>query len=108
MKNTRHVLLLMALSFGLGACAATAPVQVSGAAIGSGNFLSADGTSVRAVYSSNGTVTLTFADGASKALARAVSGSGARYTSGDAEWWEHQGQATYSVGGKQVFSGKLE
>lgn len=41
-------------------------------------------------------------------LKQAVSGSGARYLSADnkVEFWEHQGEATVSVDGKQVFVGK--
>ncbi len=38
----------------------------------------------------------------------AVSASGARYTSGINEWWEHQGEATYSVNDELVFKGRLQ
>jgi len=37
----------------------------------------------------------------------AISASGARYTNGTAEWWEHQGEATYEVGGSNIFRGKI-
>lgn len=42
-------------------------------------------------------------------LKQAVSASGARYLSADnkVEFWEHQGEATVSVDGKQVFVGKI-
>lgn len=39
-------------------------------------------------------------------LRRTVSGSGARYTSGNKEFWEHQGEATYSIADKIIFFGK--
>jgi putative hemolysin/membrane-bound inhibitor of C-type lysozyme len=42
-------------------------------------------------------------------LKQAVSASGARYLSADnkVEFWEHQGEATVSVDGKQIFVGKI-
>jgi putative hemolysin len=42
-------------------------------------------------------------------LKQAVSGSGARYLSADnkVEFWEHQGEATVSIDGKQIFAGKI-
>lgn len=105
--KTPRILLILALAFGAVACAPTAPVAAPGAVVGSGQFVAKDGQAVLAVYSSDA-VTLTLADGRQKVLRQAVSGSGARYVSGDAEWWEHQGQATYSVGGQQVFVGHLK
>jgi membrane-bound inhibitor of C-type lysozyme len=71
-------------------------------------FVSGSGQTIRADYRDNGTVTLTFTDGATKVLSQAISGSGARYVSGSDEWWEHQGEATYSVNGKRMFLGKLK
>jgi membrane-bound inhibitor of C-type lysozyme len=41
-------------------------------------------------------------------LSHALSASGARYVSGPYEWWEHHGEATYSVNDTQVFLGKLK
>ena len=76
--------------------------------VGSGMFASDSGQTIRADYRDDGTVTLLFADGITKVLSQAVSGSGARYVSGSYEWWEHQGEATYSVGGKRVFLGKRD
>ncbi len=38
----------------------------------------------------------------------AVSASGARFVSGKNEWWEHQGEATYSVNDELVFTGRLQ
>lgn len=70
--------------------------------------VSDSGQTIRADYRENGTVTLTFTDGTTKVLSRAVSASGARYVSGSDEWWEYQGEATYSVNGKQMFLGKLK
>lgn len=63
---------------------------------------------IRADYRDNGTVTLTFADGTTRVLSQALSASGARYVSGSDEWWEHHGEATYSVNGKWMFLGKLK
>ncbi|MDO5610611.1 MAG: MliC family protein [Pseudomonadota bacterium] len=71
-------------------------------------FVSAGNESITAIYKKNETVTLTLADGTTKTLPIAVSGSGARYAADGFEWWEHQGEATYSVDGKPVFAGKLK
>ncbi|WP_300172207.1 MliC family protein [uncultured Nitrosomonas sp.] len=70
-------------------------------------FVSDSGQTVQAVYRDDDTVTLTFPDGRTEILNLAVSASGARYTSGINEWWEHQGEATYSVHNEQVFTGRL-
>ncbi len=75
-------------------------------------FLSEDGVVVTAVYSLPGraphraTVRLSLPDKTQVELHRATSGSGARYTNDAAEWWEHQGEATYVVDGTNVFRGK--
>lgn len=75
--------------------------------LGSGVFYSEAGTSIKAEYLSNDTVVLTLPDGSTQTLSRAVSGSGARYTAGNNEWWEHQGEATYSTNGSRTFTGSL-
>jgi membrane-bound inhibitor of C-type lysozyme len=54
-----------------------------------------------------GTVRLHFPDKTEVELYSAVSASGARYTNNTAEWWEHQSEATYDVGGTNIFHGKI-
>lgn len=76
--------------------------------IGTGTFVAEGGQTIVATYLDNGTVSLVLADGSTKVLPQAVSGSGARYAADGFEWWEHQGEATYSVADKEVFSGKLK
>jgi membrane-bound inhibitor of C-type lysozyme len=80
---------------------------------GRGTFVSANGQSVTAAYFKEGdawdhaTVQLLFPDKTHVQLNLAISASGARYTNGTAEWWEHQGEATYEVGGSNIFRGKI-
>lgn len=71
-------------------------------------FVSDSGQVVRAIYRDNDTVTLTFPDNSIEMLNLAVSASGARYVAGMNEWWEHQGEATYSVNDERVFTGRLQ
>lgn len=71
-------------------------------------FVSDSGRVVRAIYRDDDTVTLTFPDNRIEMLNLAVSASGARYVAGMNEWWEHQGEATYSVNDKRVFTGRLQ
>jgi len=71
-------------------------------------FVSDSGQQIQAIYRNNDTVTLTFADGKKEILNLAVSASGARYVAGTHEWWEHQGEASYSVDDKQIFTGKRQ
>ncbi len=95
----------------LGGSTSCGPVKPSSPAafvVGSGVFVSESGQTIRADYRDDGTVTLTFSDGATKVLSQAVSGSGARYVSGPDEWWEHRGEATYSVNGQRTFVGRLK
>lgn len=96
------------LILGSTSCASVTTLQPAASVVGSGVFLSDSGQTIRADYRDNGTVTLTFTDGTTKVLSQAVSASGARYVSGSYEWWEHQGEATYSVNEKQMFRGKLK
>ena len=95
---------LLALS--ITACSA-APNPSSTSIIESGKFTSASGEVIRAEYREDQTVLLTLANGETKTLRQAVSGSGVRYVMGADEWWEHQGGATLSQNGTVVFSGKL-
>lgn len=95
------------------ASATTAPAPATTAAApavatetGRGTFAAADGKEVTAVYTAD-SVTLTLADGTTRTLKQAVSGSGIRFTDGDAEWTEHQGEGMYTVGGSNVFVGKV-
>ena len=80
---------------------------------GRGTFASSKGEAVTAVYyKAGGTrdrarVRLLFPDKTQTELYVAMSGSGARYTNLTAEWWEHQGEATYNVGGTNIFRGQI-
>jgi membrane-bound inhibitor of C-type lysozyme len=80
---------------------------------GRGTFVSTNGRAVTAVYSNEGdtrdhaTVLLLFPDKTQVQLNLAISASGTRYTNGTAEWWEHQGEATYDVEGTNIFRGKI-
>jgi len=80
---------------------------------GRGTFVSAKGEAVTAVYSKedgpwgHATVRLFLPDKTQAQLNLAMSGSGARYTNWTAEWWEHQGEATYNVGGTNIFRGRI-
>jgi len=80
---------------------------------GRGTFVSAKGEAVTAIYSQDGgipdhgTVRLYFPDKTEARLNLAISASGARYTNESAEWWEHQGEATYNVGGTNLFRGRI-
>jgi membrane-bound inhibitor of C-type lysozyme len=100
----RDRLIALLILIGSASCASvTAPAA---SVVGSGEFVSDSGQTIRADYRDNRTVTLTFTDGTTRVLSQAVSGSGARYVSGPYEWWEHQGEARYSVNEKPVFVGK--
>jgi len=90
------------------ACAPVKQEPVVIGVIGGGMFTSESGNSIRAEYLSDGNVTLFFSNGTTKTLHQAVAASGIRFTAGDAEWWEHQGRATYSVDGKQIFVGTTQ
>lgn len=80
---------------------------------GRGTFVSATHETVTAIYRQEGgtgnraSVRLVLPDKTEVKLYRAVSGSGTRYTNETAEWWEHQGAATYSVAGTNVFRGTV-
>jgi membrane-bound inhibitor of C-type lysozyme len=55
-----------------------------------------------------GTVKVILPSGRTATLPRALSGSGARYSNGRETFWEHHGEATYWIGDKQVFQGKVK
>ncbi len=92
------------------ACAPLSPPNPKISIISSVAFVSDSGQVIQAVYRDDDTVTLTFPDDKNRTeiLKLAVSASGARYVSGVNEWWEHQGEATYSVNDERVFTGKLQ
>lgn len=104
----------------LGLVAACTPAEQTASDVGivvnSGVFVAASGKAVRAEYRSDDrpgpgrgeSVSLTFADGTRKRLPLAISASGARYAAGNEEWWEHQGEATYSVNDQPVFVGRRQ
>ena len=54
------------------------------------------------------TVTITLPSGRDITLPRAISGSGARYSNDHETFWEHHGEASYWIGEKRVFQGKVE
>ena len=108
MKVFRDSLIALLILTGSASCAAVTTPQPAASVVGSGVFVSDSGQTIRADYRDNGTVTLTLTDGTTKVLSQAASASGARYVSGPYEWWEHQGEATYSVNEKQMFRGKLK
>lgn len=107
MTPTRGVVAVLLACCVLLSCASPGGRAGRAAVLGSGTFVAEDGRAVSAVYRDDGTVTLAFPDGSAEVLRLDVSGSGARYTSGLAEWWEHQGTATYSRGGRPTFVGRL-
>jgi len=80
---------------------------------GRGTFVSTNGEAVTAIYfktggaRDRGTVQLRFSNKTQEELFQALSASGARYTNNTTEWWEHQGEATYEVGGTNRFRGKI-
>jgi len=91
-------------------CTPLSPPHPKVSIISSVVFISDSKQAVRAVYRDDDTVTLTFPDDKNRTeiLKLAVSASGARYVSGTHEWWEHQGEAAYSVNDERVFTGKLQ
>jgi uncharacterized membrane protein len=108
MKVFRDSLIVLFILIGSSSCTSVTSPQPEASLVGSGVFVSDSGQTIRADYRDNSTVTLTFTDGTTKVLSQALSASGTRYVSGSYEWWEHQGEATYSVNEKQIFLGKLK
>jgi uncharacterized membrane protein len=108
MKVFRDSLIVLFILIGSSSCTSVTSPQPEASLVGSGVFVSDSGQTIRADYRDNSTVTLTFTDGTRKVFSQALSASGVRYVSGSYEWWEHQGEATYSVNEKQIFLGKLK
>lgn len=108
MRHNLHPLIAFSFFCVITSCAPLSTPNPTTSTISSVVFVSDSGQSVQAVYRDDDTVTLIFPDGRVEILDLAVSASGARYVSGINEWWEHQGEATYSVSDKQVFTGRLQ
>jgi len=108
MKLLRNTIMACLMGIGCVSCSSTTTPSATSSTIGAGRFVAASGETISADYRGNDTVILNFKDGTTRLLSRAVSGSGARYVSGPYEWWEHQGNATYSVSDKRVFIGKRQ
>ncbi|MFC1579789.1 MliC family protein [Thermodesulfobacteriota bacterium] len=71
-------------------------------------YLSENGDRLTASFNTKtNSVTITLPSGNKTILPRALSGSGARYSNERETFWEHQGVATYWVGEKKVFQGKV-
>ncbi len=104
-----HLSTMLAVLFVCGSCTALKPDSPVVSDIASVIiYVSETGQIVRADYRDDDTVILIFPDGKTKILQLAVSASGARFTSGAAEWWEHQGEATYRENDQLIFSGKQQ
>ncbi|MXS85900.1 hypothetical protein ABO04_08270 [Nitrosomonas sp. HPC101] len=108
MKPTFTLLFLGFLFATITSCTPLSTPNPKVSVISSVAFVSDSGQAIQAVYRDDDTVMLTFPDGRTEMLNLAVSASGARYVSGENEWWEHQGRASYSVKGELVFMGKLQ
>jgi len=107
MRTARNLLLAVAL-LAVASCLSPAHRSDDAQSAHVGVFVSTTGEILRAAYNDNDTVTLTLPDGSTDVLPIAVSGSGARYAADNREWWEHQGEGTYSVDDQPVFRGTLE
>ncbi len=108
MKRFLKYFILFSLLAILTSCTPLTSPNPMAAVISSVIFVSDSGQAVRAVYRDDDTVTLTFPDGRIEILNLAVSASGARYVAGENEWWEHQGEATYSTSNQTIFTGRLQ
>lgn len=87
---------------------AVEPVRPGVPVINSALFISAAGETVRADYRADDTVMIYFANNRRVQLPAAISASGARYFDAATarEWWEHQGNVTYTERGKRIFTGR--
>ncbi len=82
---------------------ATATKPVSNITI----YVSEMGDGLMAAHNpTNQTVMVIFSDRRAFTFHQAISASGVRYTNETSVFWEHQGEATYSVGNKIIFTGK--
>lgn len=87
---------------------AVAPTRHEVPIINSALFVATTGETVRADYRADDTVMIYFANNRRVQLPAAVSASGARYFDAATarEWWEHQGEVTYTERGKRIFMGR--
>jgi membrane-bound inhibitor of C-type lysozyme len=108
MTFIRSSMIVMWILGGVAACASSPTMTANVSTINSVRFVSDSDVVIGAEYLSDETVVLSFTDGSTQTLSRAMSGSGARYVDGDYVWWEHQGEATYSLGDKALFIGKIK
>lgn len=105
MSILQRLFVALILSAGLAACVSVSPGP---RIVNSAVFVSEAGGAIRADYRDDDTVTLSFPDGGTRRLPAAVSASGARYAADGREWWEHQGEARYSVDERTVFVGRRQ
>lgn len=108
MRRNLYTLITLLLLSSIVSCTPLAPANSVTSIINSAIFVSDSGKTIQAMYRDNDTVTLTFANGSKEVLDLAVSASGARYIAGTHEWWEHQGEASYSVDDKLIFTGRRQ
>ena len=74
-----------------------------------GSYVSDRGETLTARFDNRAnTVLLILPDNKRVKLYSAEAASGTRYTNGNKEFWEHHGQATYSVGNKVLFVGRAQ
>lgn len=70
------------------------------------SYVSVKGEVLTASFDTNSNhVHVTLPDNQAISLPISISGSGARYSNAFETFWEHQGKATYSKGGKVIFEG---
>lgn len=108
MKSFLNPLIFFTLFTTIVSCTPLSTLNPTVSVISSVVFVSDSGQVVQAIYRDDDTVTLTFPNNRIEMLNLAVSASGARYVAGMNEWWEHQGEATYSVNDERVFTGRLQ
>ena len=86
---------------------ASVPLKVNG--VITAIYISEQGARLKASFDTKAnTVTITLPSGNETTLPRAISGSGARYSNDRETFWEHHGEASYWIGEKRVFQGKVE
>lgn len=72
-------------------------------------YISPKGARLKASFDTKAnTVAITLPSGRSITLPRAISGSGARYSNDRETFWEHHGEASYWIGEKRMFQGKVQ
>ena len=86
---------------------ASVPLKVNG--VIKAIYISQEGARLEASFDTKAnTMAITLPSGRSITLPRAISGSGARYSNERETFWEHHGEASYWIGEKRVFQGKVE